>query len=175
MKKNLGAPLNRLVNAASNAKGSITRSQRRIARLLAEVDDLNARIVARAAELQQLEQQILEIIDLDVEDIRGVEPRTPKLIVPGGSMLADVREFLRANSGHPVSTEEIQAFILTHCKLQLDQDISPRHLRKRVSFICFHLKQEGHLERLPSIPNRLGTREISVWRWIGPTFEAEQE
>ena len=54
MKKNLGAPLNRLVNAASNAKGSITRSQRRIARLLAEVDDLNARISARAAELQQL-------------------------------------------------------------------------------------------------------------------------
>lgn len=175
MKKNLGTRLNRLINATSNAKGSITRSQKRIAKLLAEVDDLNARVAARAAELQQLEQQILEIIDLDVDDIRGVEPRTPKLIVPGGSMLADVREFLRANSGQPVSSERIQEFVLTHCKLRLSEDISPRNLRKRVSFMCFHLKKEGNLERLPSIPNRFGTREISVWRWIGSTFEVEQE
>ena len=175
MKQNLGAPLHRLINAASNAKGSITRAQNRVARLLSEVDTLNARIATRTAELQQLERQITEIIDLDIDDIRGIAPRTPKLLVPGGSMLSDVREFLRANSGQSITSEQIQAFVLTHCKLQLDQDISPRHLRKRVSFMCFHLKQEGHLERMPSIPNRLGTREISVWRWIGPTFPAEQE
>jgi len=134
------------------------------------VEILNAKIATKTNELCLLEKQITEIIELDIDDIRGVEPRVPKLIVPGGSMIADVREFFRTNDKQPISSEQIQEFILTHCKLRLDQDISPRDLRKRVSYMCFHLKKEGHLERMPSIPNRYGTREVSVWRWIGPTL-----
>jgi hypothetical protein len=141
--------------------------------LLHEVDQLNAKVSTKTTELKLLEAQITELINLDIEDIRGVAPRVSKLIVPGGSMIADVREFFRANANQPISSEQIQVFILTHCKLRLDEDISPHHLRKRVSFICFHLKHEGHLERLPSIPNKYGSREISVWRWIGPTFDED--
>ena len=160
----LGSKLNSLIKNRSYAAGRHARLESEKFRLLARLEEIEAKQLGLDEEISQIDEQIGELSRIDTDHIRPQKPSERVSNAPHGQVIKGVVEYFRDNAGIPIRTDALQLVVASLSGFTG----GPRtKLSARTVEICWHLKQRGWIERLPDCRVPETGRTLGVWRWVG--------
>ncbi len=171
MANHLSIRLNRLVRKRAYLSGEIVRSQAEIDRSKALIKKLRSRKARLLNSLAQTDAQIEYSSGLEVAEIRAIRYTPRQNGQRRGSLINAIIEVLQAENRPILTVELIDALSPNFGwhKNTTEANVKSLWAVRRPLNV---LKKKGVVERLPG--NRIASgRTCAVWRWIGPTNEAE--